>query len=423
MIQRKDPRQTLSPLLPLFTRIRPALMVAAFLLIAAIWTTIELRINLEYRTEMDSILRQNANLARAFEESVRKDMHAIDDILRFLETEYESHGTVTAEMLTRMKSTRHIPVVHISIINDRGIIVNSTLPMLLSMNVSDMEYFRAFRQSDYDKPYFAKPVVGRATKKWLFHISRRLSKPDGSMAGAINIGVDPTYFAQFFGQMALGKDYSISIIGKDGFVRVRQTSDATEVGTDVGKDPFFRRVQVAEQGSFIDRTIFDSTPRVFTYRALRDYPLIVTLSVSEAEALSQVNQRKRTYRWGAFLGTTAVVVMFGLLLWMVQKRIDAEEALRRANEALEKTVAERTAELELMVLDLQNALAEVKTLRGIVPICSYCKQIRDDKGYWNQVEKYVSDHTDATFSHGICPACLEKEKKKLDRRKARDQDD
>ena len=57
---------------------------------------------------------------------------------------------------------------------------------------------------------------------------------------------------------------------------------------------------------------------------------------------------------------------------------------------------------------LQQALDEVRTLRGIVPICANCKNIRDDKGYWNQVEKYVSDHTEAQFSHGICPGCLEK---------------
>jgi PAS domain S-box-containing protein len=61
--------------------------------------------------------------------------------------------------------------------------------------------------------------------------------------------------------------------------------------------------------------------------------------------------------------------------------------------------------LEAERRQLQKALEEVKTLRGIVPICSNCKKIRDDKGFWSQVEKYVSDHTEAEFSHGICPDC------------------
>jgi len=63
---------------------------------------------------------------------------------------------------------------------------------------------------------------------------------------------------------------------------------------------------------------------------------------------------------------------------------------------------------------LQQALDEIRTLRGIVPICAYCKKIRDDEGYWDHVEKYVSAHTDAKFSHGICPSCFEREMKGIE---------
>jgi len=69
---------------------------------------------------------------------------------------------------------------------------------------------------------------------------------------------------------------------------------------------------------------------------------------------------------------------------------------------------------------LQQALDEVRTLRGIVPICANCKQIRDDNGYWNQVEKYVSEHSEATFSHGICPECVKKLYPELAMNKDRD---
>ena len=55
---------------------------------------------------------------------------------------------------------------------------------------------------------------------------------------------------------------------------------------------------------------------------------------------------------------------------------------------------------------LQTALAEVKTLREILPICSYCRKIRDDKNFWHSVEDYISAHTTSLFSHSICPSCL-----------------
>ncbi len=56
---------------------------------------------------------------------------------------------------------------------------------------------------------------------------------------------------------------------------------------------------------------------------------------------------------------------------------------------------------------MQDALAEVKTLREFLPICSYCKKVRDDENYWSQIESYISRHTGTQFSHGICPECYE----------------
>jgi PAS domain S-box-containing protein len=72
-----------------------------------------------------------------------------------------------------------------------------------------------------------------------------------------------------------------------------------------------------------------------------------------------------------------------------------------AEQALWKTTIER----EKLIKELQFALDNVKTLQGLIPICASCKKIRDDKGFWNQVEGYISEHTDAKFTHGICPDC------------------
>jgi len=58
--------------------------------------------------------------------------------------------------------------------------------------------------------------------------------------------------------------------------------------------------------------------------------------------------------------------------------------------------------------DLEKAFAEIKTLKGIVPICMHCKGIRDDQGYWNELEQYISEHSNAQFSHGICEKCMKK---------------
>lgn len=68
---------------------------------------------------------------------------------------------------------------------------------------------------------------------------------------------------------------------------------------------------------------------------------------------------------------------------------------------------EAEAERDRLVTELQAALAEVKTLQEILPICSYCRRIRDDENYWDTVESYIARHTGSQFSHGICPSCME----------------
>lgn len=68
-------------------------------------------------------------------------------------------------------------------------------------------------------------------------------------------------------------------------------------------------------------------------------------------------------------------------------------------------MSRRRRKKSLLIKDLQRAVNEIRTLKGIVPICSSCKKIRDDKGFWNQIETYVRDHSEAEFSHGLCPDC------------------
>lgn len=80
-----------------------------------------------------------------------------------------------------------------------------------------------------------------------------------------------------------------------------------------------------------------------------------------------------------------------------RKKIEQELATHRDN--LERLVQERTQKLA-------KALAEIKTLKGILPICMHCKKIRDDEGYWNQIENYIHARSEAEFSHSICPDCL-----------------
>lgn len=90
----------------------------------------------------------------------------------------------------------------------------------------------------------------------------------------------------------------------------------------------------------------------------------------------------------------------------ITKPFQAQEL--RARLRVGRRVVELQAALATRVAQLQEALSRVKQLQGLLPICSYCKRIRDDHDYWQQVETYMSEHSQATFTHGICPECYEK---------------
>ena len=102
-----------------------------------------------------------------------------------------------------------------------------------------------------------------------------------------------------------------------------------------------------------------------------------------------------------------------LLLLGGQLMLGEDEVLRKMS-LMTNEMVNMTRELQRKNRELQEAQAKIKVLSGIIPICMHCKGIRDDKGYWNKLEAYITQHSEALFSHSICDACLEKHYPDLD---------
>jgi len=107
--------------------------------------------------------------------------------------------------------------------------------------------------------------------------------------------------------------------------------------------------------------------------------------------------------WFAFFG--------GFVSHLKQRLKEQHDALQKINLEMHREMQERIraqAEKDRLIVELKDALSKVKTLSGLLPICASCKKIRDDKGYWNQIEHYIRGHSEAEFSHSICPECARK---------------
>lgn len=127
---------------------------------------------------------------------------------------------------------------------------------------------------------------------------------------------------------------------------------------------------------------------------LRDLPILMVSAQGDEERV------RRAFDAGAIDFISKPIKKFEL-----QARVKAALRLKVEMDRRKR----RELELEQTVAELKKALDEVDTLTGLLPICSYCKKIRDDSGYWTQVEAYIEKRSDARFSHSICPACFDAE--------------
>jgi CheY-like chemotaxis protein len=147
-----------------------------------------------------------------------------------------------------------------------------------------------------------------------------------------------------------------------------------------------------------------------------DHPSLVILDwmmpgMDGIEICRRVRQRKNSSHTYIILLTaksSKANIVEGLIAGAndyVTKPFDRHEL--RARIHVGETVLDLQQKLAGRVIELEEALGQVRVLQGILPICSYCKHVRDDKDYWQSVECYISEHSEAKFSHGICPQCYE----------------
>ena len=105
-----------------------------------------------------------------------------------------------------------------------------------------------------------------------------------------------------------------------------------------------------------------------------------------------------------------ITIIFSTIVATIAGYFILEKQIRLNNALAKKNTESETLRIELedTIDHLNELLSKVKTLSGMLPICASCKKIRDDKGYWNQIESYIQEHSDADFSHSLCPECAVK---------------
>ena len=196
------------------------------------------------------------------------------------------------------------------------------------VNLADRDYFLAFREHGKQGPFFGKPVLSRVTGLYILPISRAYFQPDGSFAGVVVGGIPLSFFNELFGSLDLGPNSGVNLFRQDGVVISRFPYGDADVGKTIAGTPNLLRFQTEGSGSFVGKGALDGVERLYTFRTVGNYPLIVNVAQATETIAAKWTRNAQV------LGSFAALLMAGCLILAVlfvrELRLRQQVAVRLA---------------------------------------------------------------------------------------------
>ncbi|MBP2626508.1 MAG: sensor signal transduction histidine kinase [Firmicutes bacterium] len=339
---------------------RNVIILFGVFLLCVLWIGLFYKVQSERQLEIDAAFKETGRLARSFEEHTLRTIKGADQAALFLKYQYEKMGRNIdiSQYRSEVQFVRQ-PFVLLSIIDEHGDLASSSQVPFVPSNVKDREHFFVHKDFDSRQLFVSKPVLGRSSGKWSIQMTRRVNKADGSFGGVVVVSVDPFYFGEFYKQVDLGGKSMVTLIGRDGIVRARGLDQNENIGRDVSNSPLMGYLKSSDAGHYIGTSTVDGIKRIYSYRALKEYPFVVLVGIDKQEAFGEFNQRLVSYYYIAAALTLMIITFIILLLVASEGQKRNSEALKQARDSLEVKVWERTQELfaanqELMAMNEEH---------------------------------------------------------------------
>ena len=325
-----------------------AVLVFGALVVLLICAAVLWQLDNQRSAILDEARKHTSNLARAFEEHIRRTVKEVDQTLLILKRGYETDPKRFAlwewpakELLLQDLS------VQIAMADRDGNIAGTTEgPARVTASVRNEDYFIYQASRTTDSLFFGKPVAGRGAGHWSIPLSRRLNAPDGSFAGVLIVSLDPYYLARFYETVDLGPGGTVMLVGRDGIVRARVSfsRDTAKPGAyrptmTIGETVMLQLTEDAVGRTFHVESGLDNVSRVVSYSVLRDFPLIVGVGLSDNDLFSEYNASRSRLIGSAAAVIVVVLAFTGLLVRQLLRRQRSEAALASRETELRDTLA------------------------------------------------------------------------------------
>ncbi|MDF1482664.1 diguanylate cyclase domain-containing protein [Extensimonas sp. H3M7-6] len=273
--------------------------------------------------------RTNANLARALEIGLVRGLDTMDEAMQNLVFDLGRSNVMALPPDMRQRvlfgSVLHAQNIEDVLVTDeRGhVVLDARGVVPRQIELADREYFQALRTGLYRGLYVGRPVVARTTQEWSLPLVRAYYNPDGSFAGVV-VGVIPLrYFQSIFREVDVGSDSGINLITLDGTFLARFPYDGTGVGANLAGSESVRYAQSRRSGTLLTRATLDGVRRLYSFRRVGAYPLVVGV----AQSYDTILQPWRRNAW--MLGAFAVLLMGASigLAWLFTRQLSARERI------------------------------------------------------------------------------------------------
>ncbi len=324
---------------------------AVVVCLALVWLSLLAPLNQERHAAERSAYEATGNLARAFDENTERVVSGIDQILLTARAAYrENGGQLDLVGWLRRRATADKFAFFIGRVDATGMTQESTLePAPPPINISDRDHFRAQRDMTRDDLFISKPVLGRATRLPAMQFTRKLTNPDGTFAGIIQLSLSVDELSRFYSKIEIGNGY-IELAGVDGVIRARGPLDVSRIGTSIRNPALLAAIQSQPQGT-VSTGSSDKTGDIVSFRRLQNYPLIVLVGFDKGDIYRKYkNMRDSSLEIGMI--TTAALLLSGMF-WIDQRRrgVRAKRALHVTLESISQGIVMLDAESQIPVIN------------------------------------------------------------------------